>query len=182
MGKVHTSIEPELQSWLEKQKLFFVATAPLARDGHVNCSPKGSDTFRLLGESEVAYLDLTGSGIETVAHLQENERIVIMFCALEGPPKIVRLHGRGSVVYPGQPDFEKLLAHFPAYPGVRSIVRVALTRVTDSCGFSIPQFQYVGERETLDQWAVRKGPDGVAKYQREKNTQSIDGCPGYRGA
>src|SRR5262245_16275670 len=105
MGKLFESLTPELQEWLAQQKIFFVATAPLAPGGHVNCSPKGGDTFRVLGAREVAYLDLTGSGIETVAHLQENGRIVMMFCAFSGPPKIVRLHGTGHVIYPNDSDF-----------------------------------------------------------------------------
>src|SRR6266481_3043098 len=109
MGKLYESLRPELADWLAEQKVFFVATAPLAHDGHVNCSPKGGDTFRILSEREVAYLDLTGSGIETVAHLQENGRIVIMFCALSGPPKIVRLHGIGEAIYPSHPDFVRLV-------------------------------------------------------------------------
>ncbi len=124
MGKTYDSLSRELRTWLKKQKLFFVATAPLAREGHVNCSPKGGDTFRILNEREVAYLDLTGSGIETVAHIQENKRIVIMFCAFDGPPKIVRLHGHAEVVYPSHRDFPSLRSLFPEYPGVRDIIRV----------------------------------------------------------
>ena len=138
MGKTYESLSPELQAWLKQQKLFFVATAPLAQEGHVNCSPKGGDTFRILGEREVAYLDLTGSGIETVAHIQENRRIVIMFCAFDGPPKIVRLHGRAEVVYPSHRDFPQLLALFPEEPprqGIELLAeqRVLLTRLGERC-------------------------------------------------
>src|SRR5258707_242315 len=134
MGKLYESLTPELQDWLGQQKGFFVATAPLAQDGHVNCSPKGGDTFRIFNDHEVAFLDLTGSGIETVAHLQENGRIVIMFCAFSGPPKIVRLYGTGEAIYPSHSDFGRLSRSFPAHPGARSVVRVMLTRVSDSCG------------------------------------------------
>src|SRR5919198_2760664 len=123
MGMVYDAITPELADWLSQQRVFFVATAPLAGDGLVNCSPKGMDSFRILGPREVAYVDLTGSGIETVAHLRENGRIVFMFCAFAGPPKIVRLHGTGEVITPGAPDYPKLRAIFPDYPGRRAIIR-----------------------------------------------------------
>src|SRR5262249_3872225 len=134
MGKLYESLTPDLEDWLARQPVFFVATSPLALDGHVNCSAKGTDSFRVLGERPVAYLDLTGSGIETAAHLQENGRIVIMFCAFTGPPKIVRLHGRGEVIYPNHLDFAPLLQRFTAYPGARTIIRVTVTRISDSCG------------------------------------------------
>src|SRR5215216_1432900 len=134
MGKSYDGITPELSHWIERQHIFFVATAPLADDGLINCSPKGMDTFRVLGPAEVAYLDLTGSGIETVAHLRENGRIVLTFCAFDGPPKIVRLHGRGEVACPGSAAFDELKPLFPDVPGERSIVRVRVNRVSDSCG------------------------------------------------
>ena len=180
MGKTSDSISPELRTWLGSQWIFFVSTAPSAADGHINCSPKGGDTFRVLSERVVAYLDLTGSGIETIAHFQENGRVVIMFCAFAGAPRIVRLHGKGEVVYPGDPGFNDLLPQFPKRPGVRSILRVHLTRVSDSCGFATPMFDYVGERDTLDKWCETKGPEGLADYRRKKNQESIDGIPGYR--
>src|SRR4030088_2892860 len=122
MGKQFDSITPDLAEWLGEQRLFFVATAPLAHEGLVNCSPKGMDTLRIVAPTEVAYLDLTGSGIETAAHLRENGRIVFMFCAFSGPPRIVRLHGTGEVVRPGSPDYPKQQTLFPDYPGVRTIV------------------------------------------------------------
>ena len=180
MGKTYDSLSPELQTWLKEQKVFFVATAPLAKDGHVNCSPKGGDTFRILGEREVAYLDLTGSGIETVAHIQENGRIVIMFCAFAGPPKIVRLHGRAEIVYPSHRDFPKLLALFPGNPGARGIIRVSITRIGDSCGYAVPLMNFKGERDVLDRWAEKKGLDGLQEYRRQKNRVSIDGQAGYK--
>jgi hypothetical protein len=180
MGKIYDNLSPELQSWLKQQKIFFVATAPLAQAGHVNCSPKGGDTFRVLNEREVAYLDLTGSGIETVAHIQENGRIVIMFCAFDGPPKIVRLHGRAEVVYPSHQDFTALRALFPEYPGARGIIRVTITRIGDSCGYAVPLMNFEGPRDALDRWAEKKGPDGLQEYRQQKNRASIDGNEGYK--
>src|SRR5438093_10504022 len=126
--------------------MFFVATAPLEAKANVNCSPKGGDTFRVLGKQEVAYLDFTGSGIETVAHLQENGRIVVMFCAFEGAPRIVRLHGRGEVLYPESHDFKELINKFPAAPAIRAIIRIQLSRISDSCGFSVPLYEFAGHR------------------------------------
>ncbi|MFI5357651.1 MAG: pyridoxamine 5'-phosphate oxidase family protein [Opitutales bacterium] len=181
MGKVSPEITQELRRWLAEQRIFFVATAPLAADGHVNCSPKGGDTFRVLGPREAAYADLTGSGIETVAHLRENGRIVLMFCALAGPPKIVRLHGRGEAVAPGTAEFDRLRAEFPPLTGLRAIIRVRVERVSDSCGYAVPFHDYVGPREALDQWAEKRGPDGLAAYRREKNARSIDDLPGLDG-
>jgi hypothetical protein len=159
--------------------MFFVATAPLAADGHVNLSPKGLDTFVVLGEREVAYLDLTGSGIETLAHLRENGRIVLLFCAFEGPPKIVRLHGRGEAMEPGHPEFEALVARFPAHLGVRSVIRVRLDRISDSCGYGVPLYEFRGQRGQLPAWVERKeAQDGVGAYRRANNAESIDGLPG----
>src|SRR3954468_22231334 len=129
MGKLYDGITPELADWLNQQRMFFVATAPLAADGLVNCSPKGMDAFRILGPRKVAYLDLTGSGIETVAHVKENGRIVLMFCAFAGPPKIVRLHGTGEAYAPDRAEYRALRPLFPEVSGARAIIRVRLTRV-----------------------------------------------------
>lgn len=178
MGKSHDGITPQLSQWIERQHLFFVATAPLAHDALINCSPKGMDTFRILGPNEVAYLDLTGSGIETVAHARENGRIVFMFCAFEGPPKIVRLHGTSEVHVPGSPQFDSLSGLFPAYIGRRAIVRARLTRISDSCGFGVPLYSYGGDRNTLTRWSESKGEDGLAQYRQTKNARSVDGLPG----
>jgi len=178
MGHIGNTIDDHLQTWLAQQRLFFVATAPLSGDGLINVSPKGLDTFRVLDPQTVAYLDLTGSGIETVAQVKENGRIVLMFCALEGPPKIVRLYGRGEVVEPGQPEFQPLLSQFPEQLGTRSIIRVALTRVADSCGFGVPLFSFQGERTALGDWARKIGPEAIAGYQQKKNAHSLDGLPG----
>jgi hypothetical protein len=178
VGKVYDEITSELADWLSQQRMFFVATAPLAADGLLNCSPKGMDTFRILGPLEVAYLDLTGSGIETVAHLRVYGRIVFTFCAFEGPPKIVRLHGVGEAITSSTPDYAKLAAVFPDYPGARSIIRARLTRISDSCGYAVPRFEYAAERDTLVRWAQTKGPEGLAQYRREKNIRSLEGLPG----
>lgn len=180
MGKLHDSLTPQLAGWLAQQVVFFVATAPLAAEGHINCSPKGGDTFRVLTERQVAYLDLTGSGIETAAHLQENGRIVLMFCAFTGPPKIVRLHGKGEVIYPGHPEFADLNTRFPEHPAARTILRITLTRVSDSCGYGVPLMDFVAHRDQLDKWANAKGPQGLAEYRRAKNRASIDGLTGYQ--
>ena len=182
MGKVHPLISQEVRAWIALQRMFFVATAPLSAAGHVNCSPKGGDTFRVLGEREAAYVDLTGSGVETTAHLQENGRIVVMFCAFEGAPKIVRLHGRGEVVYPADGRFSLLSLQFPKLTGVRAIIRIDVSRVSDSCGFSVPFYDFVEDRDALDQWAEKKGAAGLAAYRSEKNRESIDGIPGYASA
>jgi hypothetical protein len=178
LGNVRDQIDDQLAAWIRRQRVFFVATAPLARDGHVNCSPKGGDAFRILGPRTVAYQDLTGSGVETIAHLRENGRIVVMFCAFEDQPKIVRLHGRGAVFSPGHPEFVSLRAQFPDHPGTRAVIRIDVARVSDSCGFGVPFFDYLGDRDALDQWAASKGPAKLADYQREKNARSIDGLSG----
>jgi hypothetical protein len=178
MGKTYDEIDSGLAEWIGRQKLFFVATAPLAADGMVNCSPKGLDSFAILGGKTVAYLDLTGSGVETVAHVQENGRIVVMFCALEGPAKIVRLHGKGRAVFPGDAEYAALQAHLPELPGTRSIVRIDVTRVSDSCGFGVPIYEFQSERDTLIAGAERKGPDSMRAYQAKYNRRSIDGLPG----
>jgi hypothetical protein len=180
MGKAFESLTPELRDWLAQQKVFFVATAPLGQNTHINCSPKGGNTFRVLGERQVAYLDFTGSGIETIAHLQENGRIVMMFCAFAGPPKIVRLHGRGEVIYPNGADFAPLDKCFPDQAGVRAIIRVTLTRVSDSCGHGVPLMDYVADRHLIEKWSAAKGPQGLHEYRASKNNASIDGIPGYK--
>jgi hypothetical protein len=187
MGKVFDGIDERLERWIGAQPMFFVGTAPLDSEGHVNVSPKGPiDSLQVLGPSRLAYLDMVGSGAETIAHLRENGRIVIMLCAFEGPPRIVRLHGHGTVVVAGGPRFEELLGAFrftePAVPEAqRAIVTVELDRVADSCGYSVPLMSYQGPRPHSDLWAAKKlrvgGPDALVEYQREKNLVSIDGLP-----
>jgi hypothetical protein len=179
MGKLYPQLDDSLRSFITAQHMFFVATAPTS-EGHINCSPKGLDCFRILDPTTVAYLDLTGSGIETIAHIRQNERICIMFCVFEGPPKILRLYGRGEAIEPGDSEFDSLMTHFESSPksGLRSIVRVNVTRIADSCGYAVPRYEYKGERDKLLAWAETKGPAAVAAYQHEKNATSIDGLPG----
>jgi len=177
MGKTYSAITPEIAAWVARQPVFFVATAPLSVEGHVNCSPKGLDSFRVLDSSTVAYADLTGSGAETAAHLRENGRIVLMFCAFEGAPKIVRFHGKGEVVVPTSEAWPALSARLPSHPGMRAIVRVNVTRVSDSCGFGVPSMTLVGKRDVMDRWVQTKGLDNLPTYRREKNSRSIDGLP-----
>ncbi len=179
MSNQRETIDSELAAWITQQRVFFVATAPLSPDGHINTSPKKGDSFRILGPLEVAYQDYTGSGAETAAHLRENGRIVILFCALDGPPKIVRLHGHGTVVTSSDEKFPELAARFPANPGTRAIVHVVVNRVSDSCGWSVPLFDFRGHRDALDRWAANKGPEELETYRAANNVKSIDGLPAF---
>jgi len=179
MSNVRECITPEMAEWIAKQRMFFVGTAPLAASGHINLSPKGGEAFKILGPLEVAYQDYTGSGAETAAHIRENGRIVIMFCAFEGPPKIVRLHGLGTLITPSHAQYPELTHQFPPNPGTRAFIHIAVRRVSDSCGFSVPFYQYVSDRDVLDQWAGAQGPGKVAEYRLRKNQRSIDGLPAF---
>ena len=182
MAKVYPSIDDRLRSFIQSQPVFFVATAPSGDTGHVNCSPKGNrDSLVVLGDHEVAYQDMTGSGVETIAHLRENGRIVIMFCTFEGPPRIVRLHGRGEVVTAGHARFDELAGLFPPHLSFRAVIRVDVERISDSCGYGVPLMPFERHRENLDHWADQKGPDGIAAYRSEKNASSIDDLPGLPG-
>jgi hypothetical protein len=178
MADRFSSLSPELAKWWCEQPLFFVATAPRADDGHVNLSPKGLDTFRVLSPNRVAYLDLTGSGVETIAHLRENGRVTLMACAFGGIPRISRIYGRGSVHVAGTPAFDALAHEFPELPGRRAVVDVAVERVTTSCGYAVPLMDLVDDRDRLVEWAQHKGDDGIARYWATKNARSIDGLPG----
>ena len=171
-------IDSDLQAWIARQHVFFVATAPLSGDGFVNCSPKGLDSLRVIDDHTVVYLDQTGSGAETIAHVKENGRIVVMFCAFEGPPRIVRLHGRGRVVPPGDRAFAALAARFPPRDGVRCVITIVVERVSDSCGYAVPLMNFVAEREALTKWTQKKGAAGIVDYQRQKNARSLDGLSG----
>ncbi len=177
MAKVHDSITPALQQFIAAQQMFFVATAPLDAGGHVNLSPKGLQSFRLLSPHQVAYLDLTGSDNETSAHLAENQRITLMFCAFEEPPSILRLYGRGQVILPGSPDWQRLIPEFEELPGARQIILVQVERVQTSCGMGVPLYAYQGQRQSLVRWAATKGEAGLRAYQQQKNQLSIDGLP-----
>lgn len=182
MGKLFSEIDARNAEFIRAQHLFFVASAPSGRDGHVNLSPKGLASFAILDRTTVAYLDLVGSGIETVAHLRDNGRIVIMFCAFEGAPRILRLHGRAEAVEPGDVDWDELIARFPATDGARCVVRARLDRISDSCGYGVPLYEYAGERDQLPEWIERKGAAGVERYKAENNSESIDGLPGLRNS
>jgi hypothetical protein len=175
MGKLYEEIDADLQAFIEAQRMFFVATAPIDAIGHVNLSPKGLDTFRVLTPRIVAYLDYVGSGAETIAHLKENGRIVIMFCAFQGPPKIIRVHGRGEILQPQDLEYQRLRPLFPAVPSGRAIITVSIQRISDSCGFGVPLYEYERQRSQLADWADRKGQDGLLAYQAERNACSIDG-------
>jgi len=177
MGRVFDEITDEIAAFVAAQPLFFVATAPSDSEGHVNCSPKGLDTFAVLGPNAVAYLDLTGSGAETIAHLRDNGRITIMFCAFDGKPNIVRLYGHGQVIEASRPEAQPLLDRFPAYPGARAIITVDVDRVSTSCGYAVPKLRLDTDRSTLIEWATRKGEDGLRTYRAEQNARSVDDLP-----
>ncbi|MGA3294631.1 MAG: pyridoxamine 5'-phosphate oxidase family protein [Candidatus Acidiferrales bacterium] len=178
MATKYPAIEGAIKEFIEGQQMFFVGSAPLDAKGHVNISPKGLDTFRILGPKRVAYFDLTGSGIETVAHVKENGRIVLMFCAFQGPPKILRLYGHGRVVEPSSVEFTGLQTHFPPHEALRSIIVVDVTDIIDSCGSGVPLFRYEGQRPQLTAWARKIGPEAIKTYQHDKNQRSLDGLPG----
>jgi hypothetical protein len=185
VGKLYDAIDEHLREWIASQPMFFVATAPLAGDGHVNVSPKGPiGTLRVLGPHRVAYLDIVGSGAETIAHLRENGRVVVMLCAFDGPPKIVRLHGRGTVVLPGDERFDELVGGFDApAPAAanRAIVDVEVTRVSDSCGYGVPLMAHEGQRPhtrlSVEKRLRTQGPEAYERYKADKNRESIDGLP-----
>jgi hypothetical protein len=188
VGRTYDTIDATIQKWLDKQPMFFVATAPNDPNGHVNVSPKGgAGVFRVLDERTIAYVDLVGSGAETVAHLQENGRIVVMFCAFTGAPKIMRFHGVGRSIPEDAPEYADLLAGFTLddeqRPLARGIVVVDVTRISDSCGFGVPRMEMVANRDQLLRWSENKlekdGPDWKARYMAANNTASIDGLPGY---
>ncbi|MGB7156440.1 MAG: pyridoxamine 5'-phosphate oxidase family protein [Tepidisphaeraceae bacterium] len=174
MGSTFDSITPDLRRFIEAQKMFFVATAPLSRAQHINLSPKGLDCFRVLTENRVGYLDLTGSGNETSAHVEENGRITFMFCAFDGPPKILRLYGRGRTVLPTAAEWTDLAKAFPGYPGARQIIVADIHRAMTSCGFAVPRYEFVEHRDELLKYAEKKGPEGLEQYRRDKNVTSID--------
>jgi hypothetical protein len=178
MGKVFDGIDDTLRAWISRQPMWFVATAPLAADGRVNVSPRGHDSLSILGPHQVAWVDYTGSGVETIAHLRENGRICLMFCSFDQRPRIVRLHGTGRVVLPGEHEFDDVVARHPAHPSTRAVVVVDVTRVSDSCGYGVPVMEMVGERDLLRLGAEKRGPDGLAAYRAERNAESIDGLPG----
>lgn len=177
MGKFSDAIADHHQAFIESQKMFFVATAPLSADGHVNLSPKGLDCFRVLSPNKVAYMDIVGSGNETAAHIGENGRITFMFCAYDGPPNILRLYGHGHSVLPSDSEWAEISDHFELQLATRQIIVADIHKVQTSCGFSVPLYNYAGERDHAQKWAEKKGADGLEQYKTEKNTQSLDGIP-----
>lgn len=185
MGQTFDNIPDYFAGWLEEQPVFFVATAPADPETHVNVSPRGLDTFRVLDAKRVAWLDLTGSGVETIAHLKADDaggRITLMFCAFEAPPRIVRLYGRGTVHEPGDEAYEGLRPRFPDLPGERAIIDVVVDRVSSSCGFGVPLMEFARHREELVEFARRKGEAKMVAYRARRNTESIDGLPGLEPA
>ncbi len=182
MGKLYDEIDEGLEEFIGRQQhVFFVGiSAVVARRRHLNVSPKGLNTFRILGSRSVAYLDLTGSGDRDRRPREENGRLTIMFCGFEGRPLILRLYGRGRIVEPGDAEWNDLIARFPAYPGVRSIVVMAVDRIADACGWAVPVFEFKGERSQLVDYAINKGPDDLARYRAVKNATSVDGLNGLR--
>lgn len=180
MGKIHERLDGRVRAFVEAQPVFFVATAPSGEGGHVNVSPKGlTGTFTVVDERTVAYLDLTASGAETIAHVRQNGRITLMFCSFDTTPNVVRLHGRGRVVSCYDPEFEEWAARFDHNPAARAVIVVDLDRVSDSCGFALPLMSLDAERDLLTPNMERRGPDGIVAYRRLKNTTSIDGLPAY---
>lgn len=175
MAKFYPALTEDLMNFIARQHMFFVASAPA--NGRINLSPKGLDALRVVNEREVAYLDLTGSGNETAAHLKENGRLTLMFCSVEGPPLILRLYGKGRVVWPGDADWACYHGLFKAQPGERQIVVLQIESLQTSCGAGVPLYSYHGERDALLEWARKKGTDGMREYRREKNQISIDGLP-----
>lgn len=178
MGKEYTEITDQLRGWIKRQRMFFVATAPLSDKGTVNCSPKGLDSFRVLGPKQIGYVDTGGSGIETVAHLRENGRIVIMMCAFEGPPKIFRFYGRGNVIEPHDDTFTATLALFPRLPAARNLIVVDVERIFDSCGYGVPLYEFRGQRDSLPNYFANQTEEEILAYRARKNSVSLDGLPG----
>lgn len=177
MAKFYTELNETLREFIGRQKIFFHASAP--NQGRINLSPKGLDTFRILSDKRVAYLDLTGSECETAAHIAENGRLTIMFCSFENAPLIVRLYGRGWVVRPRDAAWTNLRGEFPVIPGERQIVGLDIESIMTTCGFAVPLFTYQGEREQLPEFTVKMGPERMDEYRRQKNQVSIDGLPTY---
>ncbi len=178
MGKEYQEIDERMQRWIECQRLFFVSTAPLADDGRLNCSPKGLDSLRVLGPRQMAYVDTGGSGVETIAHLKENGRIVVMLCAFDGPPKIFRFYGHGRPVEPRDAEFKTLVPMFPNMPAIRNFIVIDIDCIRDACGYGVPLYEFKSDRESLKNWCDSKTEDELLEYRIEKNTRSLDDLPG----
>lgn len=178
VGKVFAEIDQKLQAWIEQQPVWFVATAPLSAQGNINLSPRGHDTLSVLGPHRVAWVDYSGSGVETIAHLRENGRVCLMFNSFGARPRIVRLHGQGTVHLPGDVVFDEVTALHPEHPSTRAVINVEVHRISDSCGWGVPVMEFVGERDLLRQHAEKRGVQGMEAYRATKNAVSIDGLPG----
>lgn len=178
MGKEYTEIDARIQRWMARQHMFFVSTAPLQNDGLVNCSPKGLDSLVVLGSHQLAYLDVGGSGIETVAHVKENGRITIMLCAFDGPPAIFRFYGIGTVVEPHDDGFSDLVDKFPKAPGVRNIITIDVQKIRDSCGYGVPLYEFSKQRDSFDNYFADKSEGFLQNYRRDRNEHSLDGLKG----
>lgn len=177
MGKFYDAMTDHHREFIRKQHIFFVASAPLSAEGHVNVSPKGMDSFRILGESKVGYMDVVSSGNETSAHMHENGRVTIMFCSFEGSPNILRLYGKGYTVLPGTAEWDELSPQFNLIPSTRQLIVADIHKVQTSCGFGVPLYDYQGERDQHFKWAAEKGEDGMKTYRAENNYTSLDGLP-----
>ena len=178
MGKTYDRIDDKIAAWVRKQKMFFVASAPLSADGLVNCSPKGGDTLRIVDDHTLIYLEYAGSGIETVAHIRENKRMVIMLCAFEGPPKIFRFHGKGEAIGRDNPEFKNLVQHYDQdLRGIRSIIKLTADRISDSCGYGVPIYDYQGDRPSTQNF-LDQTDDTTLRAGLAGNLKSLDGLPG----
>lgn len=175
MGKKYPALDETHMAFIRAQKIFFVGTA--AAQGRVNVSPKGLDSLRVLSPQRVAWLNLTGSGNETAAHVHEQDRMTLMFCAFEGAPNILRLYGHAQAIHPRDEAWREFAALFPAIPGARQIFDLSIDLVQTSCGFGVPLFEYAGERDQLLRWAEGKGEAGLRQYWQDRNQVSLDGKP-----
>ena len=179
MGRQYEEISDQVASFVAGQSVFFVATSPLSDTGHVNLSPKGMDSMRVVDRHTIAYADLVGSGAETIGHLRENGRITIMWCSFGNKPRILRMYGRGAALLPGEEGFDDLAGLFPDYRSLRSIVRIRVERIADSCGYGVPEMALVGERAKLGEWADRRSSKELVNYMLTNNTTTIDGLPAW---
>jgi hypothetical protein len=177
MAKFYTELNASLKEFIARQHIYFNASAPTR--GRINISPKGLDTFRILNERRVAYLDLTGSECETAAHIAENGRLTLMFCSFDSKPLILRLYGTGRVVHRRDPEWQELHPQFPSFPGERQIILLDIESIMSTCGFAVPLFEFTGQREQLTEFACKVGEDGLDDYRRQKNQTSIDGLPTF---
>jgi hypothetical protein len=177
MSELYDELTDELQDFIRAQQMFFIATSPLAGDGLINSSPKGLDTLRILDRRTLAYLDLTGSGAETIAHLRENGRFVMLFCSFTNKPLILRLHGRGQAIESNNPEFNDLIDLFPAQRGTRAVIKLGVERIADSCGWGVPRYEFQGQRDTYPKYADGRSDDQLRASQQAGNMRSLDGLP-----